>query len=36
MICGLKVNIDMDFIELGCCSGDWIKMVEDNVRWWVL
>jgi hypothetical protein len=36
MMCGLKVDIDVDFIEFGCCSGDWFKMADNNVHWWVL
>lgn len=36
MICGLEVNIEMDFIDLRCCSGDWIKVAEDNVHWWAV
>ena len=34
MICGLEINIEMDFIELGCCSVNWTKVAEDNIHWW--
>jgi len=36
MICGLEVNIEMDFIELRCFSVDRIKVGEDNVHWWAV
>lgn len=32
VICGLDVNIEMDFIDLRCCSVDWTKLAEDNVH----
>jgi hypothetical protein len=31
MTCGLKVNIETDFIEFRCCSVNGIKVAEDNV-----
>jgi hypothetical protein len=36
MICGLEVNIEMDFIDLRYCSIDWIKVADDNVHWWTV
>jgi len=34
MICGL--DIEMDFVDLRCCSVDWIIVSEDNVHWWAV
>jgi len=32
VVCELEVNIEVDFIDLKCCSVDWIKVAEDSVH----